>query len=101
MFENWVLFVAGAEVEDFAFADVPDHAAAEPFVGLPAFFEDNLVRGGYVEGFVVHFGGFDFEGFGETFGDGVLGHRGAHDAGLAVGAEGGKAAVGHVYADVG
>lgn len=43
-------FVPGAKVKDFACADLPYHAAAEPFAGGPAFLEDYLVGFGHVRG---------------------------------------------------
>ncbi len=65
-------FVAGAKVEDAAFADMPNGAAAEVFSFVPVFFEDDFVGGWDVEGFVVHFSLVDVPFGGEAAGDGVF-----------------------------
>ena len=86
--------MAWAEVEDAAGTDVPETAAAEPFALIPAFFEDDGVGFGDVEGFAVHLGLRDVPFFGEAGGDGVIGEERGDVAGSAVGAVGGEDAGG-------
>lgn len=86
--------MAWAEVEDAAAADVPETAAAEPLAFIPAFFEDDGVGFGDVEGFAVHFGLGDVPFFGETGGDGVFGEERGDVAGGTVGTVGGEDAGG-------
>ena len=55
LFKNGVGFMTWSEIEDFSFADIPSHAAAEAFALVPRFFEDNLIWIRHMKGFVVHF----------------------------------------------
>src|SRR5882762_8648682 len=80
-------FVAGAEIEDLALADFPEAGGAEMLALVPAFFEDDGVGLGDVEGLVVHFGLGDVEGFGDAAGDDVAAGDDADVGGFAVGAK--------------
>jgi hypothetical protein len=66
-------FVAGAEVDDFAFAAGPGAAGAEDVTAFEPGDHDEFVGGGDVEEFAVHFFVGDVEVFGEAVGDFVGG----------------------------
>src|SRR5437773_316452 len=88
--------MARLKVEDFALADVPEHAAAVVFAFVPFLFEEDQIGGGDVEGFIVHFIVHDVPGFGEAFGDRMIGGERGDVGGFAGFAPGGEDAVGEI-----
>ena len=70
--------MAWAEVEQSAFADLPDAAAAEPLARIPAFLEDDFVRGWNVKWFVVHLGMGDIELLRNSFCNRMIGQQRAN-----------------------
>jgi len=65
-------FMSGPEVENFAFAQVPDTPAAEPIAGLPAFLKHHVVGIGNVKRLAVHLGRVNFKLLGDALGNGMF-----------------------------